>query len=166
MIVAKLPKYNRDENRRWQNALPRKPMAALVLLWNSQGKVLILKPNYRDHWNLPGGVIDESESPIVAAIREVKEELGLQLDEAGLNLSSVDYTPAHDGFSDFLSIVFDAGVLSEEQIDQITLQEDELDELRFVTVDEAKSMLMELHGRSVEQAANSKTGFLTADTLL
>ena len=50
--------------------------AAAVYLLNSKGQLLIVKPNYRDYWHLPGGMIEAGESPVEACKRECLEELG------------------------------------------------------------------------------------------
>lgn len=39
---------------------------------------------YPNHWTLPGGMIEENESPEQALVREVKEELDLDLHDHGL----------------------------------------------------------------------------------
>ena len=154
--------YSKEENRQWQNNLPTKPVGASVVLRNKNGQVLVVKPNYRDEWNLPGGVVDEKESPLAAAIREVREELGLELAPQSLRLGAVNYTPSIDGFIDFMTVVFDGGTLSEEQVQSIQLQEKELDEHRFVSTDEAKKLLNDLKGRSVEMIVKGKADYLVA----
>ncbi len=58
---------------------------ARVILLNSEGKILILKRNLQDKWypglwDIPGGGVDESESLKEAAIREVREECGLEIE--------------------------------------------------------------------------------------
>ncbi|MEU0381014.1 NUDIX domain-containing protein [Streptomyces cyaneofuscatus] len=60
-----------------QDALLR---AALVALWRS-GRVLMVFDRYRQSWELPGGSIEENESPRHAAARELMEESGQQPDE-------------------------------------------------------------------------------------
>lgn len=42
-----------------------------------KNRILLIKNSYRDGWTLPGGGVKRSEIPIQAAIREVKEEVGL-----------------------------------------------------------------------------------------
>ena len=39
-------------------SLPKKVMDARCLLFDTQGKILIVKPAYRETWNLPGGVVE------------------------------------------------------------------------------------------------------------
>lgn len=58
--------------------LPKKRMAAGCLFLNDKKELLILKPSYRETWNIPGGVIEENESPLAACKREIKEELGIE----------------------------------------------------------------------------------------
>jgi 8-oxo-dGTP diphosphatase len=64
--------------------LPKKRMASAALFLNAQNDMLIVKPIYRKDWLLPGGVVEERESPRQACIREVKEELGLDVAESQL----------------------------------------------------------------------------------
>ena len=49
--------------------------AAAALLTSSDGRVLLVKPNYRDHWSLPGGILEHGEPPHEGCRREVEEDL-------------------------------------------------------------------------------------------
>lgn len=51
--------------------------AALVALWRA-GRVLVVFDRYRRSWELPGGGIEEGETPRRAAARELMEESGQQ----------------------------------------------------------------------------------------
>ncbi len=41
------------------------------------GMLLLVKSSYRNEWNLPGGSVSPGETPYAAAVRELKEEIGL-----------------------------------------------------------------------------------------
>src|SRR3989344_979313 len=61
---------------------------ARVIILNNEGKILILKRNLQDKWypgiwDIPGGGVDESESLKAAAIREIREECGLDIEIQG-----------------------------------------------------------------------------------
>jgi 8-oxo-dGTP diphosphatase len=48
----------------FQSAVPRIPASAGALIFDVQGRPLILKPNYKKGWTIPGGQIDAAgESP-------------------------------------------------------------------------------------------------------
>jgi ADP-ribose pyrophosphatase YjhB (NUDIX family) len=54
------------------------PDAAAAVIFDAEGRVLLMREAYeRERYGLPGGVIEEGESPRSAAIRETREELGL-----------------------------------------------------------------------------------------
>lgn len=56
---------------------------SLVALWH-QGRLLLVRTSYRRVVQLPGGGMAAHETARAAAIRELWEELGLQLDPADL----------------------------------------------------------------------------------
>jgi ADP-ribose pyrophosphatase YjhB (NUDIX family) len=64
----------------WQRSLPRKWMAAGVVIRDADGRVLMVEPTYKDAWEIPGGVVEADESPRAACRRELHEELGLPLE--------------------------------------------------------------------------------------
>lgn len=63
--------------RRWRKA----PIAGVsVVITNLGGDVLLLKHSYGPNvWGLPGGGLRRGEDPAAAALREVREELGVTL---------------------------------------------------------------------------------------
>jgi 8-oxo-dGTP diphosphatase len=44
------------------------------------GKVLLVQTAYRRTWSLPGGLLDRRETPLEGLRREVREEVGLDVD--------------------------------------------------------------------------------------
>ncbi|HYF93895.1 MAG TPA: NUDIX domain-containing protein [Symbiobacteriaceae bacterium] len=57
---------------------PRK-LAAHVVIQDEQGRVLVLRSRYANQWSLPGGGLDRRENVDSAAIRECREELGVDV---------------------------------------------------------------------------------------
>ena len=55
----------------------RLTVGAFATIWTRDGRVLLLHRRDRDAWNLPGGRVEEGESPWDACVREVREECGL-----------------------------------------------------------------------------------------
>jgi 8-oxo-dGTP diphosphatase len=125
---------------------PKKRMAAGVLVRDAAQRLLIVKPTYRPDWLVPGGAVEYDESPRVACMREITEELGLHL--AVGRLLCVDYRPATAQMSESVQFIFDGGVLDAHQIEQITLPPDELERFVFLPPDEALPLLnIHLHRR-------------------
>lgn len=48
-----------------------------------EGAVVLLK-NERDEWELPGGRLEAGEDPATCVVREIQEELGLDVKVAGI----------------------------------------------------------------------------------
>ncbi|MFF3863065.1 NUDIX domain-containing protein [Streptomyces sp. NPDC002209] len=105
----------------------RATASAAAIVRDEQGRVLIVNPVYKERWNLPGGHLEEGELPTVAARREVREEIGLDL-EIG-DLLVIAWVTRAEGSHVFY--VFDGPQLSPEQQQAITLQESEIGEIRF-----------------------------------
>ena len=52
---------------------------AFALILNGSGHVLLVRHNYEGHfYALPGGAIEPGELPQEAAVREIREELGVE----------------------------------------------------------------------------------------
>src|SRR5271155_4466384 len=68
----------------WFARLPGVVVAAGALITDPAGRILLVKPNYRDHWTLPGGICEHGEPPHAGCAREIAEELGLDLEVSAL----------------------------------------------------------------------------------
>ncbi|MFH8992769.1 NUDIX domain-containing protein [Streptomyces sp. NPDC017940] len=84
----------------------------------------------KDHWDIPGGYVETGESPLRAAVREVREELGIT-PRIG-RLLAVDWAP-NEAEGDKVLYLFDGGQLDREQLDDMQLQADELKSFAFHT---------------------------------
>ncbi|MFF3418731.1 NUDIX domain-containing protein [Streptomyces sp. NPDC002698] len=128
--------------------LPRVLVGAAALLRDAEGRVLIVEPNYRKGWTLPGGTVesDAGESPRRGARRETAEEIGLDV-ELG-RLLAVDWVLGPER-PPIVAYLYDGGVLGERELKAIRLQEEELLSWRLVPREEVTAHLSGASGRRV-----------------
>jgi len=113
----------------WYATLATLYGTAAAIITSPSGDVLLVKPNYRDHWSLPGGILEDGEAPHEGCAREVLEELGLSV-PVGPLLAVAWVAPEGLRPRPLVAFVFDGGVLDDPS--SIVLQEEELDDFRFV----------------------------------
>jgi 8-oxo-dGTP diphosphatase len=136
----------------WHASLAGVVAAAGALIRDDAGRVLCVKPNYRDYWSLPGGICEHGEPPQAACAREVAEEVGLALPVG--RLLAVDWQQAlaeyGPGARPTLYFIFDGGVLSGQP--EIVLQHEELDGYQFAPPAVLAGLLAPLGLRRAEAA--------------
>jgi ADP-ribose pyrophosphatase YjhB (NUDIX family) len=116
--------------RAYQETLPKKRMGAGALFQDAAGRVLLVKPTYKPQWEIPGGIVEQDESPRQACRREVQEELGLM--KRLERLLSISYIASTVDRLEGLMFIFAGGILSNTEIAAITLPEQELSAYCFV----------------------------------
>ncbi|GLW06040.1 hypothetical protein Misp01_11700 [Microtetraspora sp. NBRC 13810] len=125
--------------REWYAGLPMVYASASMLFTDADDRVLLVKPNYRPGWAVPGGVIEEGEAPHECAAREIEEELGLVV--AAGPLLVVDWAPPEgDRPRTMVHFMFDGGTLPGTA--GIRLQSEELDDVAFLPWPEATARLL------------------------
>lgn len=111
--------------------------AAGCLIWrrkNQQVEVLLIhRPRY-DDWSWPKGKVDPGETIAETAIREVREEVGLEV-RLGVPLAVTSYR-VHQGPKDVFYWAAEVGPGAQPTADM-----GEVDELRWVRPSEAKKLL-------------------------
>lgn len=55
-----------------------------AVITNERGEVLLCRRTDYDLWNLPGGGMEPGEAPWEAAVREAREEIGVEVEVTGL----------------------------------------------------------------------------------
>jgi 8-oxo-dGTP diphosphatase len=119
---------------------PRIPASAGALIFDQAGRLLILKPNYKRGWTIPGGQIDQNgESPWEACQRETREECGLQVVQG--RLVCVDFLRPKPNRPGGMRFLFDCGAFTDRQLDAIRLEDGEIDEHRLASLDRASTLL-------------------------
>jgi 8-oxo-dGTP pyrophosphatase MutT (NUDIX family) len=109
--------------------------AVCVLIWDDDGRLLLMREAQTGRWQTVGGMVDPDESPWDAAVREAEEETGLivRLERLRAAVGGPGYRvnyPNGDVCS-YVSIAFDAVVVSGE-----LAGDDEVAELRWFRSDE------------------------------
>lgn len=108
-----------------------------VWILNSKGEVLIQKRNENlkrnpGKWAYTGGIVDEGETSLEGAIRETKEELGIDVEDKIEYLLSFK---RERGFVDVWLVKYDI------DIENITLQGEEVSEAKWVSIKELKELM-------------------------
>ncbi|MFE4537380.1 NUDIX domain-containing protein [Streptomyces scopuliridis] len=115
-------------------------VAAGVLLFDEQDRVLLVDPTYKPGWEFPGGVVEAGEAPARAGMREVAEEIGIELTDVP-GLLVVDWEPPRPPGYGGLRLLFDGGLLPARLAGQLLLPGPELRGWRFVGEEEAGRLL-------------------------
>jgi 8-oxo-dGTP diphosphatase len=140
--------------------LARPDVAAGALFVDDEGRVMVVEPTYAARWGIPGGMVERGENPREACVRELREELGLELPVGRLLV--VDWAPLVR--EERVRFVFDGGTLAEEQLDRIELAPDELTSWAFLPPEELFVMLSPRLTRRVVAAlaarARGETAYL------
>ncbi|MGW1940271.1 NUDIX hydrolase [Streptomyces goshikiensis] len=109
---------------------------ALVLVTDTDGRVLLQTVDYRPDRLMPGGAVDAGESPAAAAAREMREELGV--DGHYPHGLAVDWIPAdtpgfppETRFPGEILHVYDGGTWTPDRIDAVRLPAQEITGIEF-----------------------------------
>lgn len=133
---------------------PQIPASAGALLFDEDGRLLVLKPTYKSGWTIPGGMMeDDGETPWEACRREVLEETGLTVTSG--RLVCVDSRPAKKDRKLGLRFLFQCGTVTRAQAKKITLQEYEVSDYLWAEPAEALELLRPAIRRRVEKGLDT-----------
>jgi ADP-ribose pyrophosphatase YjhB (NUDIX family) len=128
-------------------------MAAGALFVDADGRMMLVEPCYKPHWDIPGGMVEPGESPLSACRREVEEELGITPPIG--RLLAVDWAP-RTGEGGKILYVFDGGTLPAGLHERIVLQREELRSYRYVAAEEMEPMLIPRLFRRLRSALRAR----------
>jgi ADP-ribose pyrophosphatase YjhB (NUDIX family) len=144
-VAAERPLYESDPEA-WLAHLAegnatqaRKRVSADVIIRDHAGQILLVDPSYKPGWDLPGGMAEANEPPADAARRELREELGLDL-QVG-ELLCIDWVAPHGPWDDLLAFIFDGGVLDQQATSSLRLTDPEITAFEFCGRDQAEQLL-------------------------
>jgi 8-oxo-dGTP pyrophosphatase MutT (NUDIX family) len=139
MVLARLRADAEPDSREGfiallNSSLPTKRTIAQGLLRDAAGRVLLCELTYKAEWDLPGGVVDPSESPAQCVVREIREELAIDVEVHGL--LAVNWLPPWRGWADATLFVFDLGMADDDLVARTTLERREIRALHFAGEEE------------------------------
>jgi 8-oxo-dGTP pyrophosphatase MutT (NUDIX family) len=74
-----------------RRATPSFHVGAICIVERADGHILLVRQSYRaDGWGFPGGLLQRREEPADAARRELREELGIDVELDGMPVVVID----------------------------------------------------------------------------
>ena len=152
-VVYALPEIEWPENWTWKDKLISDgcvdPLArecvyrsmhrvvSKVILVNQRNDVVMAKVKrgfFTGHWTLPGGFVDYAEHPLEGAMREVLEELGVNVKISENDIVQIAERIFTSEGIQFLSFTYKCVVVDELSF---TPKPDEIEEVRWFTIEDA-----------------------------
>lgn len=125
--------YSKEETLRFLREQVARPASAGIIVKDEQDRVLLVKAHYKNYWSFPGGWIEAGQTPVEAAIRELKEETGLEVSPESVNLAFVA-NRSSKYFQSYNFIFRSLQVIDSNS--EIVLQPEEIAQCRFVPLEE------------------------------
>ncbi|MBS3895443.1 NUDIX hydrolase [Silanimonas sp.] len=135
----------------------RKRCSAGALIRDESGRLLLVKPAYRNEWLLPGGIVEADEDPLTALRREVLEEVGLKANVR--RLWCVDYLPANAELGEALHFLFECATVPNALASAVEPRDPEIIDIRWMILDDALPLLP----ASIARRLKTPPGYLLAD---
>lgn len=97
----------------------QKGLIVHALIINDKGEVLILQRSKQDavlpeYWDIPGGTLEDGEDPATGAIRETKEETGIDIFNPKLFFQTSNIDVARN--KQFVTLIFSAKCLDDKVV--------------------------------------------------
>lgn len=121
---------------------------AVIYRYNNGKREFIVEEMNLGHISLPKGHIEEGETPIETARREIKEELGLDANINDAFRKTITYSPAFGVIKD---VTFFLATVEEKEI---TVQKEEVSKAYFLEYEEAYNRITHTSDKKVLQSAN------------
>ncbi|MEY2448817.1 MAG: 8-oxo-dGTP diphosphatase [Acidimicrobiaceae bacterium] len=116
---------------------PSFTVGAMCVIERADGRVLLIRHLYRQGWGVPGGLLERHEAPTDAARREVREEVGLDVELIGEPAVNVDADPRR------VDIVFRARPVDDADADGVRALSVEVLEARWFAVTDLPELQFE-----------------------
>jgi 8-oxo-dGTP diphosphatase len=123
-----------------------------VVFKKENNKVLVLLIRVKKRWSFPKGNIERNEKKEEAALREVKEETGIEAEIIDY-LGDIEYWYYLEGYKIHKFVYY---YLMKYKSGEITPQKEEIDEARFVEIKDCYNLLSYDKDKNVLKKAEEK----------
>lgn len=127
--------YSSEDTKKFLRDRVARPGGSAVVSFDSEGRVLLVKAYYKNYWSFPGGWIESDQTPLDAAIREFKEEVGLDIKRESLSLVFM-LNRQSEIMQSYQFIFKTSTVITKDMINEVKLQESEITDFKIVTREE------------------------------
>ena len=130
--------------------LDEKSCGALVYRkYHGNTEILLIKHINSGHWSFPKGHVEKGETEIETAMREIKEETGIDviIDQSFREI--VTYSPRRDTYKEVVYFIAKA------KNTDYTPQEDEIADIKWVEISRAGSVLAYENDKSIVNKAKN-----------
>ncbi len=122
-VYARLPRPIRIRVVRMLK--PSYVVGTIPFVFRDDGRLLLVRHSYKTGWATPGGFVDRGERPADAAVREVREEVGLAVRVVG------EPTVVVDPWERRVEVVLRAAPLNDADADAVVPVSPEIVEVRW-----------------------------------
>ena len=145
---ARLPRSVR--RRMVRHITPNYTVGAICVIERADGAVLLVRQAYRERWGVPGGLLNRGEDAHAGALREVREEVGIDVELLGEPAVVVEPAPQR------IDIVFRARPVGEVPV-EATPTSPEIVDARWFAPDDLPELQHETSAALVALARSSRS---------
>ena len=148
-VFRRLPRRARRQVVRTLS--PTFTVGAICFIERDGGDLLLVRLAYRERWGVPGGLLQRGEEPADAVKREVREEVGLDIELVGEPAIVVDARPQR------IDVVFRARVAAHAHIADMAPHGPEIIEARWFAPDALPELQFETADALVALARSARS---------
>lgn len=148
--------YSKKETQDFLRNRVARPASAGVVVCNAKGEALVLKANYKAYWSFPGGWIEDNQTPMEAALRELQEETGITLSSEDIRFFFM-VNRSSELMQSYQFIFLAMNALPDKE--ELQLQPDEIDTYKFVSRQTVRQNLHEFGGAVQVWATGQEAGY-------
>lgn len=125
---------------------PSFTVGAMCFIERDDGALLLVRHTYRERWGVPGGLLERGEHAAAGVRREVREEVGLDVDLLGEPAVVVDAEPQR------VDVVYRAALAAGASAGDVRVGSAEILEARWFPPDQLPELQFETAGALVALA--------------